>query len=97
MSKVWIVGDAGHDYSEAQKFGDLEFIFKQRAYPFGRVDVLEKEFNLRDIRENDYLLLSGPLINNAVAAALWLKQHGYVNLLLFNAKREVYVEKVWTT
>jgi len=93
--KVWIVHDGGHDFSDATKFGEVSFIFKQRYYPFGDIKLLEQVFDDTPVQAEDYLILSGPVVLNAVCAALWLERFGYINLLMFNAKTGSYVEKTW--
>lgn len=95
MTKVWIVNDGGHDYSAACKFGDLEFLFKRERYPFGRFDVIEEEFEAREVSQDDFLVPSGALFLNMTAMACWIRRFGYVKLLLFNAKTGRYVEKSW--
>lgn len=92
MAKVWIVNEAGHDYTPAEVYGELKKLTLGDVNPL-QLDRLN--FHLaRGIaqftRPEDYLLISGTPVVNAVALHLWLTMHKKCNLLQWNAKKREY-------
>lgn len=88
---VWIVNFAGHDHTSAEEFGRLDFL--TRGYvSMGSLDRLF--YSVTEAVENthpdDYLLLSGLIALNAIAASVWLQRHGRIKLLLWDQKLRKY-------
>lgn len=86
-STVWIVNYAGHDHSTAEEYGELDFL--TRGYvSMGSLDRLFYTVTeaIEKTEEEDYLLLSGLIVLNALAASVWLQRHGKVKLLLWDQK-----------
>lgn len=90
--RVYIVNQAGHDFSEAQKFGDLVSITE------GNINVFRPDRSLFTIKaslstfaENDYLLLSGNTFGNALAAIQVASQVDMLNVLVYDAKNQKYL------
>lgn len=91
--KVWIVNEAGHDFSPAEEYGEL------KALTVGDVNPLKVDriaYNLArgiggfiDDKE-DYLLLSGTPILNALAVHLWLRKFPKCKILQWNAPKGEY-------
>lgn len=84
MSKVFILNDAGHDYSAAVEFGDLEFL----NIPYSTMQDIPQAFTflrngLKNSTEDDYLLIGGPASMNCIATAVLAEWYGRVNFLLF--------------
>ena len=94
MSTVWIVKAAGHSFHEAQKYGDLKLIFDESDNSFN-VDELcvTAHRQLRDYKPDDYLLLSGSLLLNCLAFTEVAKSQHRVNVLVYHAKLQVYMER----
>lgn len=93
MAHVYIVNDAGHDYSDAEQYGEV------RALTVGDVNPLKIDrlaYHLaRGIgkfveSKEDYLLISGTPILNALALTLWLKRFPQARVLQWNAKAREY-------
>lgn len=90
---VWIVNQAGHDYSSSEKYG------RNLALSIGNVDPFRVDRRSYDIcnaigiytKKDDFLLLSGAPILNGLAFAAWLRMHKTVNLLQWHAKRREYL------
>lgn len=91
MSKVWVVNFAGHDYSDAERYGDLEFITHghiERDH-FDRMLYIVAE-SLKDSSPDDWLLPSGLLPLNVLATAVWLEMHDSLRLLIWDFKKKGY-------
>jgi len=93
MSKVWVVNYAGHDYSDAERFGELAFITKGYVSR-GHLDRLLYEVaeGVAKSKPSDWLLPSGLITLNVLAAACWLHKHQHLRLLLWDNKRSQYRE-----
>lgn len=92
---VWLVNrNAGHDYSGAEKYGDLVPLTEGLAHPFAtdRFLALVHE-RLARFGEEDYLLLSGHLLLNAVALGYLARKFGWLRLLVLHMKSRTYVER----
>ncbi len=92
MPTVFIVNHAGHDYSEAEKWGNLVSITSGHVSQ-GSLDRLLYDVNCISKSEPiDWLLPSGLLILNVIATALWLRKHGELRLLVRDRKYSTYRE-----
>jgi len=92
-STVWIVNYAGHDHSTAEEFGKLDFL--TRGYvSMGSLDRLFYTVTeaIEKTSPDDYLLLSGLIALNALAASIWLQRHRKVKMLLWDQKLGKYRE-----
>lgn len=89
MSRVWIVNFAGHDYSDAEKWGEIRPVtigyVGQGSFDRLLYDVVN---GLKDSQPDDWMLPSGLTILNVIAAAVWLKMHGELRILVFDRKAE---------
>lgn len=101
--KIWIVNESGHRYYLApQATPDVEMGAQMPVLTHGNVNqsqvdrlafALAEKISAETTAE-DYLLLSGAPILNALACSLWLLQHGSVRLLIWEARNDGYVFKV---
>jgi len=88
---VWVVNYAGHDYSRATEYGPLDFL----TSGYVSMGNLERLFfiiaeSVNKTKADDYLLLSGLLILNTIAAMAWLRKHKAVRFLLWDQKIRDY-------
>lgn len=94
--KVFIVDEAGHNFSGAEKFGELIILNSGSCAVFA-VDRMTRTFNdrMEEFRgDRDYILLTGNLILNVIAMGIaMMKGGGRVKMLLFDARRKVYIER----
>lgn len=90
---VWVVNDGGHNYAPAEKYGELKTFTRGSVNPL-IVDRLGQDLAKRVgshvESEEDYLLISGYPILNALALVLWLKRFKVCRLLQWNAKNRDY-------
>lgn len=93
MSTVYIVNKGGHDYSDAKRFGSLEFLSEGAVSPFS-VNKIYRDFAMRLRRSSpdDFILLTSLTILNVVATSCFSFLHnGRLNILLFRNGR--YIER----
>lgn len=92
MRKVYILNNAGHDYSDAARFGELVFLDVPEG---GKWDIgfLYESLHtlLIDAEEDDLLLLSSLTSHCCVATAILTEWYGRVNFLIF--RKDKYEEK----
>lgn len=90
--KVFVINNSGHDYRDAERFGDIVFCTEG---PLNRCDVSQmyRVFSdaLQDAHEEDYLLLTSLASACSVASAIMANQFGRVNYLLFDNGK--YIER----
>ncbi len=94
MSKVYVVNFSGHNIFQAKKYGELIYLTKGRVHIF-LTDRIKYEMieAMQDYEEDDYLLLCGAPILNVLASSIVLSKFGVCNLLLWDAKEELYVPR----
>lgn len=90
---VWVVNNSlQHDFSAAAEYGEVRSVTEGRINVFGPVDRLQERIAeaLVEFDSFDYLLLSGHALVNTMAILEVLKQFGFVNLLIYGARRADY-------
>ena len=89
---VYIVNKGGHDFTDADRFGELDFMSEGLLGKYD-IGVLYRKFAtlLRNSSENDYLLTTGLPLANCIACAIFARIHGKLNLLLFRDGK--YIER----
>ena len=92
MPRVYVVNKSAHDFSKAEKFGQLVFMTEGRMNRFGTNDMVRKfKDAMRNSKREDYLLLCSLNVMNSLACAVFGRKHGTLNLLLF--KEGEYLER----
>jgi len=99
MAKVFIVNDSGHDYSAAEKFGELVPLSTGTVNKYHLTKMLRTfEPLMKDSSPDDYILQSGPSVMNCIACAYFASVHGQLNLLIFrlegNGKQRYVVRRL---
>lgn len=95
--KVFIVNNGGHDYSDAQRFGEIVFCTDE---PIRKDDVHQMyralSFALQDAQAEDFLLVSSLTSLCMIAAAIMADRFGELHLLIFKdgeyIQRDVILE-----
>jgi len=92
MATVYIVNNGGHDYSDANRFGRIQFLSAGPVSKFA-VSKMYREFamKLRESTDTDYILLTGLTTMACIACSCFAFLHGRINLLIF--KNGKYVER----
>lgn len=92
-NKVYVVNRGGHDYSDAERFGELVFLSEGTMHRHA-IGTMYREFSqiLDNSSPDDYILASGLTQMTAVATAIFAYKHGRVNFLLYD-KNGTYVDR----
>lgn len=93
MPTVWICNEAGHDYSDAKRFGEIKPLTLGNVNPL-QLDRLNWHIAhgiAKYANPDDYLLISGTPMVNASALLIWLTAFRSAKVLQWNAKRRKYV------
>ena len=95
MSKVYVMNKSGHDFSDAEKHGELVYLTEGKHNIFSTGAMIQDLKNkLRDFKPSeDFLLMSGSPFVAASAMSIILTKIRSVNVLLFDAKNRVYVPR----
>lgn len=92
MKKVYIVNNGGHDYSDAERYGELNFC---TSAALGKWDISamfrELTVALEDAHPDDYLMISSLTSLCAVATAILADRFGEVHFLVY--KDGKYLER----
>jgi hypothetical protein len=88
---VWIVNEGGHNYEDAVQYGRLFPVTEGSVNPFN-VDRMMVNFlhRLRHADAEDYVLISGLPILNAIFVAMWLARFTKIRLLQWSTREEKY-------
>lgn len=91
MPNIYISNYAGFDFKKAERFGDKVYNITR-----GFIDVKSvAQINamvidvIKKANKEDYLLLAGPTILNAIIVFLWLKYHGMCKTLVWKRKKDI--------
>ena len=94
MCKVYVVNHSGHDISDAERYGKLVIMSHGVLNKF-KVTRMYREMSetMKDSKETDYVLQSGPSVMCMVAAAAFAAKHQCLNLLIWreDAKKSRYI------
>ena len=92
MAKVFIINKGSHDYSDAQRYGEIVYITEGSVNKFDVSQMFrECDSALASSEADDYILLTSLTTLCSVACAIFGRKHGRLNLLLFKDDR--YVER----
>ncbi len=91
---AWIVNYGGHDYSGALNRSDISNIdyLTEDYVPLGYLDRVTREVftKIEKTSPDDYLLISGLTVLNAIAAIAWYRKHHQVKLLIWDTREGYY-------
>lgn len=92
---VWLVNQGGHDYRKAARYGRVLPLTTANVNPFA-VDRLLVNLSQRlsMAQEQDYLVISGLALLNALVLAIWLAKFPKANILQWSVNGSNYVKLV---
>lgn len=100
MPKVYIPNRGSHNYSDAERFGDLSFVSSGLVNPFNTGQQFRMwELALRDSSPEDRIVISSLPVLCTIGGSLYAYKHGKLNLLIFSSEgkyqpREINYENV---
>jgi|TARA_R100001530_G_scaffold128983_1_gene99001 hypothetical protein len=92
MPRVYIPNKASHDFSDAERFGDLVFLTTGSVQRYSISTMYMKlAEGLTDAEESDYVVVASLAVLNMLVGAIMGRKFKKINLLLFQDGR--YLEK----
>jgi len=94
-NKVYIPNQgAGHDFSKAERFGELVYVTYGMLNPF-EIGFLNRKWEvaLRNSKPTDYILITSLPIACMIGSAVFARKHKRLNVLIY-AKADVYLERL---
>lgn len=93
MKRVYIVNKSAHDFSEADKYGEVIFLSSGSMDRYATNNML-RVFSeaMVDSGPEDYIVPCSLNVMNSIACAVFAKKHGTLNLLLYKQGRG-YIER----
>jgi len=102
-SRIYVVNDAGHDFSNAFDCTGLSKDKAQINLTQDSQDIFDTDRLIHEIRDRlkdsakiDYILLSGSSILNVISVVIQLLKFKEANILLYNARARKYVVRTIT-
>lgn len=88
---MWLANEGGHDYKDAERFGRLMPITTGSINSFNPDRLMVTiAHRLRVAAEDDYLVISGSPILNALTVAMWLVKFRRANILQWSHRDTEY-------
>lgn len=89
MARVFIINDAGHNYFDAERYGDIVVMTSGLIDKFA-VTAMLRIFKgyLSTSAPSDFLLISGPTVMNAIACAEFAALHNRLNILTWKFEKD---------
>jgi hypothetical protein len=89
--KVYVLSDGGHDYTDAERFGELVFLNIPRHARWDVARLYEElQEGLKDATSDDLFIVSHLASHCCVATALLVEWFGKVNFLIY--RKDKYEE-----
>ena len=84
MPTVFIPNKAGHDFSAAEKYGELIYVSSGTQHKHG-TNLMQRQWQdaLKDSTKKDIIMLSGLPNMQAVGIGLFAHMHGRINILIY--------------
>jgi len=97
MRKVFIIGPGNHVYDAAEKFGQRVDVLDAKVNPFDTdqlvISSCNELFDKNGMTEEDFIVLGGNAMLNAVVAAILAHEFGKMNVLVYGAKHRDYTPR----
>lgn len=97
MPNVYVVNRAGHDLSDAQRFGDIVYLTEGPVDRFDTAQMFrEIEDAMCDSEADDWILLTSLSVLCSISCAMFAAKHGRLNLLLWEPHERRYEPRTLT-
>jgi len=92
MAKVFVVNKSAHDFSPAERYGEIIFLSEGAMNRYA-TNHMHRKFTeiMKNSNEHDYIVPCSLNVMNSIACAIFARIHGRLNLLLF--KEGDYIER----
>lgn len=91
-SKVFIANKSAHDFSDAERFGELVFVTGGKLNRFNVNDMHRQTAEaMKDSSPRDHIVLCSLNTLNSIICSVFATKHKRLNLLLF--KQGKYIER----
>jgi len=105
MTKIFVANRSYHDYSDAERFGELIYLTDGSLRSFSVSQMFRVvEDHLIDSSQEDIILISGLSVFNSLLCGYFSYAHGRLNMLIYKRKKsgpghyeykEVLMPQVW--
>lgn len=84
MPTVYVINRSSHDFSDAERYGRLEFLTEGSVNRFATANMVRIfADSLKNSQAEDYILPTGLNIMTVIACVVFALKHKALNLLLF--------------
>ena len=92
MPKVYIVTRGHHDFSKAERYGELVFM-TEGLISVKQIGVMIRTIleHLRDSTPEDYVMIYGPTMMVSLLCSIFVLRHSVLNILIYNQETERYM------
>ena len=93
---VYVTKKLGHDFSDAEQYGNLHVVFPPDLSPFRlRIasEITDQFLEENPPQEGDFILTSGPATLNMVLSDALLERIGQLEILVFHARDRIYIQR----
>ncbi len=97
--KVYVVNKSSHDFSNAEKFGEIIYLSEGSFNRFS-TSIMWRTFSpfIKNSKPTDYILLTSMNVMCSLVCAMFASKHHRLNLLIFQvsgtyAERTIILEK----
>lgn len=88
MPKVFVVNKGCHNYENALRFGEVEYLSEGSVNPYSTGSIYRNFWlKLKNSQPGDYILITGLSIMSSIACGIFARLHGKLNLLIYKAMR----------
>jgi hypothetical protein len=94
MATVYVINRAAHDFSNAEKFGQLVYLSDSPINRYATNKMYRKFWKiLRSSSSDDYILVTSLTVMNIIACGIFALLHGRLNLLIHKTDNNSYIER----
>ena len=94
MPTVYVINRSVHDFSKAEKFGQLVYLSNGAINKYATSKMARKfEEMLQDSAEEDYILITSLTVMNIIACSIFVCIHKKLNLLIHDTNNNTYIER----
>lgn len=94
MPKVFIPNKSSHNFSSAEKFGELVFLTSGSVNRFAVANMMrDLEAALAEAQIDDFIMVTSLAVLTALTCSIMATRFGQVNLLIYDVKDDKYCRR----